>query len=447
MSVTVQPVVFRGLVWGSPGRPGGGRQRPVVSPNELLAPCREALSGADVRDVLVLDGEQELGKLRKAAQQADMVLVLRPELLSVTWAVKGLDAIDVPIVLYGRENSPGAVIADLYGYLRPDGGDVTLALTAADIASKVNVLAAKKRLAAARALVIGDGFPSWSQVANPTSAAIVKQRLGVEVVQRSIEELWDEYERADAEEAKALAQQWLDGASEVKPEAKADIVEVARVHLAMAKMMAQAQADAVTIDCRMWDEQSMERFGRFYAPCMPLTIFRWEGKPAACEADVNVMLSMMMLSFLADLPTFMGNLATVNPAEGCIEIAHCAATLNMDGIGKQPEPYVLVDYHNRDTGIATYAEMKEGQQVTVARLDKSLDNIAVATGPILEASFGPGCINRIRVRIGDALDYVHNCLTGDHQAVVYGDHLAQVRQLCKALGIGVLEPGMSGQRG
>jgi L-fucose isomerase-like protein len=289
-------------------------------------------------------------------------------------------------------------------------------------------------------LVIGDGFPSWSQVANPTSPEMVRERLGVETVELGIERLFEEYEKADRAAAERIAREWLEGAREVTEGARQDIVEIGRVHLALEKLLSETDAQAITVDCRLWDEENIERFGRFYSPCMPFTIFRWKGIPAACEADVNALLSMLILGYLADRPTFMGNVGRVGPQEGWVDVAHCAATLNMDGIGATPEPYIMVDYHTRGTGIASHSDMTVGQVVTVARLDKDLQNISAIAGPILECEAGPGCLNRIRVQTSGVLDYMHNCLTGDHQAVVYGDVRPELRLLGRQLGFGVLEP-------
>lgn len=439
MSVAVLPVIFRGLVWGHPGRPGGGRQRPL-DPDSVTQQYRRHLPRAEVRDALVVDSEEEARRLPERLEGVDLLLVVRPELLSVRWAVKALEAAGLPIVLHGAKNRPGAVIADLYGYLRADGHDATLALDFPDIARRVRVVEAVKRLRGARVLVVGEGFPSWSQVANPTSPEAVEEVFGVEVVQVDVEFLFEAIHRTDRGAAEALAQRWMREAAEVTPEARNAVVEAAQTHLALAGLVRRHGAAAVTVDCRLMDELSVERHGIFYSPCMSLTVLRGEGVPAACEADVNALLSMMVLGYLADRPTFMGNLSLVDPEEGCIEIAHCAATNRMDGYEAEPTPYTLMDYHHRGTGLASYSRLREGQVVTVARLDKNLRHLSVAVGPIVDSAQGTGCVNRIRVRIGDARGFAERCLAGDHHAVVYGDVTDEVRSLCRTLGLGVLTP-------
>jgi L-fucose isomerase-like protein len=149
----------------------------------------------------------------------------------------------------------------------------------------------------------------------------------------------------------------------------------------------------------------------------------------------------MMLEYLARRPTFMGNLGYFNRDEGWVAIAHCAATTRMDGYDAEPAPLHLEDYHGRGTGVATYSPMREGQVVTLARLDRDQRHLSLAAGPVVDATRGKGCINQLRVAIGDVQDFAERCVAGDHYAVVYGDVAPQARQLCRELDIGVWEPG------
>ncbi len=440
MASVIQPVVFRGRTWGSPGKPGGAK-RPAFEPDSVLSPLRNAIPDVEIRDAMVFDSAEEAARLRERAGDASVLLVLRPELLSVTWAAPALRSAHMPTVLFGWRNSPGAVLCDLYGYLRADGVDVTLALDFGDIARCVRVVEAQQQLAEATMLVVGEGFPSWSQVANPTTPEQVTDRLGTRIVTRTVEELLTAARAVDQGRAQALVAEWTLAADDVTQAARAGLVEAAQAHIALEAMVREANASAVTVDCRMMDEVSMEEDGSFLSPCMSLTVLRDTGIPAACEADVNVLLSMVILEYLAKRPTFMGNLNQFNRDEGWIAIAHCAATTRMDGYDADPAPLHLEDYHGRGTGVATYSPMREGEIVTIARLDRDQRHLSLASGPIVDASHGKGCINQIRVEIGDVQDFVDRCMAGDHYAVVYGNLVPEARKLCRNLNVGVWEPG------
>ena len=443
MLVKIQPTVFAGTLWGSPQKKYGRRRKQLDPPEKMLAPFKAQLKNVEYLEPCVVNDDSEIGKMVRAARKADMLLIMHAELLSVKWAVKGIEMLNIPVVLCSpRPSRPGAVLTDLYGYLRiparrgpkARGHDVDLALDFSDVQAKVQAIRAKKRLANSRALVIGDGFPSWTQVANPTNPSDVKARFGVDIIQRSIDDLMARFGRADEQTADLLAKEWMKNAKDVTDEAKRDIVGAAKVCLTIKNMVKEQNADLFTIDCRTWDELTMGKFGRFYGPCMTLSTLRFEGIPAACEADICAMLAMGILSYLSDLPAFMGNLGSVNLKESWVQIGHASAAPNMDGTGTKMEGYTLTDYQNRGTGVASYCAVPKGLDITIARVDKDLKNISFASGKSLATDRG------FRIVIANVPDFMKRCLVGDHYAVVYGNHAEALRQLARMMDMSVLEP-------
>jgi L-fucose isomerase-like protein len=435
MLAKVQPTVFAGMLWGSPEKEHGHTRKKLMPLEQMLAPFKDQLKNAEFLDPCVVSDESEISKMIDAAKRADMLLVMHAELLSVRWAVRGIESLDLPVVLCSpRPSSPGAVLTDIYGYLKSQGCDVDIALEFSDIQTKIQAIRTKKRFASSKALVIGDAFPSWTQVANPISPHVVKAKLGMDIIERGIDDLMAEFEEVDGKAAELLANEWMENAEHVTEKAKRDLVGAAKTCLAIKAMVEEESPDLFTIDCRTWDELSMSRFDAFYGPCMTLSTLRFEGIPAACEADICAMLSAGTLSYLSDLPAFVGNVNTVNLKEGWIQIGHAAAAPNMDGAKAKMEGYTLTDYQNRGCGVASYCAVPEGQDITIARIDRDLENISFATGKSLATD------RTFRIVIGNVRDFMKRCLVGDHHAVVYGNHAESVRELAKMLGMGVLEP-------
>jgi len=434
MNVKVLPVEFIGVVWGSPDKEFGRKRQPSDNTEARVSQLKEEIPDADVLEPCIVNAEEEIGKLLARSRGVDVVVVTWAELFSVRWAAKALELLDIPVILKGRENYPTPVFADLYGYLTTDDRHVHLTVNTHALREIILAIALKKRLASMKALVIGDAFPSFSQVANPTSPDIVRQRLGVDIVVRTIDDLFAAFESVPESDAEQQAQKWLDGAASVSEEAKRDIVPCAKVYFAVKKMLEEEGASAFTINCRAWDEFTMEKFGRFYGPCMTLTTLRWEGIPAACEADIAALMSMCVLMFLSGLPAFMGNIGRVDPTDNWITIEHAAAAANMDGKSERLEGYSLLDYQRRGTGLASYCPVPEGQFVTISRFDKYLRRIALITGTTLATERG------FKVVTGHIGDLLENCLVGDHHAVVYGDHSIGIKALARMLDLEVIQP-------
>ncbi|MFC1712406.1 hypothetical protein ACFL6S_01990 [Candidatus Poribacteria bacterium] len=435
MNVKIQPVAFGGVDWLSRAKLGM-ELRPTASDiaKRRLQELSEHLRDVELLELCEVNSLEGIGKLVELSREADMVLVLAAELLSVKYAARALSAVRVPVVLACEENRPGAVFSDMYGCLKADRNDVYLTLDAIELQTVVHVIRAKKKLANTKALLIGDGYPSHSQVANPNSPRVVEEKLGVLIVQRSIAELRSRWEAAEENAAKAQAQTWLDGAKAVADSARRDIVQSARMYLAMKSMIDEVGANALTIDCRAWDLLSCEEFHSFYSPCMGLTTLRWEGIPASCEADICAMLSMCMLNYVSDLPPFLGNIGKVDRDRGSVGIGgHAACTVNMDGKGDKLEGYRLTDYGGRG-GVASYCSTEGDDDVTIARLDKNLNYLSVAAGKTVPTQ------QCFEVAVGNVEDFIHRCMTGDHYIVVYGNHLKEVAMLAGMFGISTLIP-------
>ena len=435
MNAQILPVVFGGVDWTSRAKLGlAPNPTPRERAHRRLPHLQEALVHADWLDLCEVDSPGEVSKLVEASREANMVLALASELLVVKTAARALASVQCPVALIGEEGQPTAVFCDVYGCLQADGHDAYLAIDAADLQIVVTAIRAKECLAHTKALLVGDGYPSHSQVANPDSPRLIGERLGAQIVQRSIADLRERWEAADEAQASEQARAWLDGASQVADPAKRDIAQSARMYLAMKALIEETGANALTIDCRAWDLISCEEFGAFYSPCMGLTTLRWEGIPASCEADLCAMLTMCMLTDVADRPAFLGNIGRVRRETHSVAIGgHAACTVNMDGQSDRLEGYRLTDYGGRG-GVASYCSMEGGHDITIARLGKNLKQISVAAGKTVPTD------RCFEVVVDDVEDFVHRCLTGDHYIVVFGDHLKTVALLADMLGMEVLTP-------
>jgi len=435
MDFVIQPVCIGGIDWQSREKLAMElRPTPLEISRKRLAELQQAISGVQWRDLLEVNAPDEIPRVLEAARAADLVVALASELLVVITAARALGALSGPVVITGEENRPGPFWADVYGSLKSEGIDVYLAINAADLQRHVTVLRAEKMLRSTRALLIGESWPSFSQVANPDSPRVVEQALGVEVVERSIADLRARWESADAPEAERAALGWLEGAAAVDDSARRDIVECAKLYLAMAALIEETGANAMTVNCRAWDLLSCEEFGAFYSPCMGLTHLRWQGIPAACEGDMCALMSMCVLNYVSGAPAFLGNIGQVFPERNSVRIGgHAACTVDMEGAGAPLEGYRLRDYGGRG-GVASYLPIEAGRPVTIARFDKHLRALSLAAGETVETQEG------FEVVLGDVADFMHRCLTGDHYIVAYGDHVDAIARLCERLGVEALVP-------
>jgi len=436
MNAMVLPVVFDGIDWTSRAELAMElKPTPTEQGQKRIEFYRKHLNGIELLDLCAIGDLDDVGKLVEAARQADAVVVMASELLVVRRAARMLAAVSVPVVFHGQEDHPTAVFCDIYGCLRADGvKNIYMALDISHLQSLLTAIRAKKRLAQTRTLLIGDGYPSHSQVSNPTSPRVVEERLGVQIVHRSMGDLRKRFDAVNGGKAKALAQTWLDQALSVAEEVHKDVDRCAALYLAMKELIEEAGANAFSIDCRSWDLAMCREFKSFYSPCMGLTQLRYDGIPAACEADICAILSMCVLNYVSGLPAFLGNLGKVDREKGSIGIGgHAAATANMNGTCDKLEGYRLTDYGGRG-GVASYCSVEGGDDITIARFDKNLSHISLAAGKTVPTD------RCFEVVLDDVEDFVYRCVTGDHYIVVCGDHFKEICILMDMLGVNVLTP-------
>jgi L-fucose isomerase-like protein len=209
--------------------------------------------------------------------------------------------------------------------------------------------------------------------------------------------------------------------------------------VALEDLMQRERAQAVSVGCL----EIMYRQQR--APfCLVLASLRDMGLPAGCESDAGATLTMLLLEYLADRPAYMGNLVLADPVRSLISVSHGCSPTRMFGRERPAKPYRLVHSHSappfsRDltggSGVTSYVDYgDQGQVVTLARLSHELDALFVARGEIVECRDTICDRTTLTVRVADARDFVHKTM-GNHQVLIYGDFVDDLRGLCKVLGL------------
>ncbi|MEM3648125.1 MAG: hypothetical protein QW506_03045 [Thermoproteota archaeon] len=138
-------------------------------------------------------------------------------------------------------------------------------------------------------------------------------------------------------------------------------------------------------------------------PCFAYVTLRDEAVPAACEADIISLLSMIILHYLTGKPSFMGN-TLADLENNRLMISHCVAPTKMAGYDEPALPYVLRNQHwGLPAGVlSAFVPMNPGQEVTVCRLDGELKNMLITKGVIEECRDLEGyCRNTVSIRISD----------------------------------------------
>jgi len=287
-------------------------------------------------------------------------------------------------------------------------------------------------------------FPPARGTAPATSPDEVKKRLGADVVAVDEKTFDALISSADGESVREEAACWTEGARAIIEPNPEDITKAARISIALQNLMEQEQAQGLAIGtCMGWLPKGF--------PCLGFARLRDSGIPAACEGDMDSLLTMLLFQYAIDRPGFQGN-ATFDTSRNALWTAHCTAPLRMDGPDGEPAPYLLRG-HSEVGGSGCVPEIRYrlGEIVTRSKLI-NLDTILASTGKIIDvpAQSVHACRTQIVTEVRDAAKMAaswssvlatEDAMTLLHRVVVYGDHMDSVRHLARLMGLNVVEEG------
>jgi L-fucose isomerase-like protein len=384
---------------------------------ELSKELRQKLQfSAVLLDDTVVRNENDLAKLKMETLEADALFVY----LIGPMPLPTISEWGRPIIAFSGQYTPMLALY-AFGVERHSRAQITVALDFSHIDEQMRVLEARKKLRDARIALLG--FPPsrfFSQWHHLPDLESVWEKMSIEFISVELRELVAQLPRVGEGEAQAIAEHWQQEAKEVVEPSKTDVINSARLFLAIKNIMEQRKATALAINCLELMDLKVP------PPCQALSRLRDEGVHAACEADVIALLTMMMLGYLADI-------VSANPESNTLMISHCVVPTRMAGFSQPPRPYTLRNYHGRQ-GVTAYVELDTGQEVTVARLARNLDEVGFLSGELTDCQDTTTCRTTISVKVADVRRFVEGAL-GNHHAVVYGNYTKELKALSRSLDI------------
>ncbi|MBN1343007.1 MAG: hypothetical protein JXQ73_10030 [Phycisphaerae bacterium] len=278
----------------------------------------------------------------------------------------------------------------------------------------------------------------------------VKERLGVELL-RIADGRYDEVlAGVDAAAAEKVAQEWLEEAEGVVEPTREDVVKAARASLTLDRLIAENRANGLCVGtCMRWLPRGF--------PCLGFSRLNDRGIPAACDGDMDCLLTMLILQHAMNRAGFLGNAAGVDTSKNAFHLSHCSAPLRMEGPAGPKAPYLLRRHAEVRGGAVPEVHYRIGQKVTFTKLIH-LDTLLLFTGKIIEVPKVPkgkerGCRTEIVAEVDDADKLLANWGGGAlgasvkdyyaslHRVAYYGDHTRSIRHLAHLMGLKVVEEG------
>jgi len=391
---------------------------------QLSQELREVLKfGNSLLDDSIVWDEEELDQLREELIQADGLL-----LYCIGYVpIQPVFSWGLPTVAFGGQYVP-VVPLTACGVERHSNIDINVALDYQEIDEAFTIIHARKKLQATRITLFGfppDLVSRWHHLPD---FELARRKFGVRFSAVELRELVTLLQTIDSKKADNLVEIWEKEAREVVEPQQTELRETARMYSALKMLLEREKANAFGINCL-----EIMKTLKVLPPCYALTRLRDEGIHAACEGDIVSLLTMMLLGYISDAPTFMGNIVAATPTNSTISISHDVTPTKMAGFDAAAKPYILRNYH-WSSGVTAHVELDIGQEVTIARFSRELDKICITSGKLVECRDTTACRTTISINVNDVRELVQRTF-GNHQAVVYGNQIKLTSKLCHILGI------------
>lgn len=245
---------------------------------------------------------------------------------------------------------------------------------------------ARKLLNGCRLGIIGQ--PSDWLISSHADPQVVKEKLGIELVEVDMSELLDAVGRdVDGGEAGAM-----------------------KIYEALKLIVSRYNLQGFTLRC--FDLLSAVR----NTGCLALAKLNSEGIVAGCEGDVPAMLTMKIAQALTGIVGFQANPASIDVETGQMVFAHCTIPLSL------VERYEFDTHFESGIGIGIRGYMKEGP-VTVFKVSGDLSRHFVGQGQLIRNEAKPDlCRTQQVIRLDDASQatYFLTRPIGNHHIVLPG---------------------------
>jgi len=232
--------------------------------------------------------------------------------------------------------------------------------------------------------------------------------------------------------ARRIAEAYRQATAKMIEPSYADLIEAARVYIACERMLNEAKANAITMDCLPHVPGR-----KTPPPCVAWSRFLDSGIPAGCEADIFATLTLMLSQFFLGRPGFMGN-PVAETENNWLIVAHCTAPTRLVGSNEKRFRFILRSHGESGRGVAVQTLFPEKKQVTILRFLRE-DQLLLGSGRIVANVPHPpagGCRTMIAIALDEPKD-IHMLRDFHHPVVVVGGFIQDIKMFCHLYGVTV----------
>jgi L-fucose isomerase-like protein len=202
-----------------------------------------------------------------------------------------------------------------------------------------------------------------------------------------------------------------------------------RLHLALKQIALEQKLDGFAAEC--WSGFPKE-LG--LNPCMGCIE---DAYTLACEGDVMLCVSLLMVRYLNGTSTYVGDLYDLD-MDGILTLTHCGAPASL--ASNKSEVVLAKSRLALERGFETMTcrPRLDPGSVTVFRFyGRECDKLHLASGELISCEQSPNLTVKVKVN-GNRWDFLDQCF-GNHYLVSAGDIRSELKLVCKWFGVTIFE--------
>lgn len=248
------------------------------------------------------------------------------------------------------------------------------------------------------------GRPSDWLISSDVDYSVAKERLGVELVDVSIEELENCARTPDRKYLDGLNLAPLNAPKYGRELTQSTLAQALDIYCALKELVAKYSLDGLSLRC--FDLlTSLHNTG-----CLALALLNSEGIVATCEGDVPTLLTMCVAREKFGTPGFQANLSEIDGSR--MLFAHCTVPLNLT------ESYCFDTHFESGIGIAIHGTLPTGP-AKILKISPDCSKMFFEDIHITDNPYGDNlCRTQIYVDAPGLADYFLREPIGNHHVII-----------------------------
>lgn len=327
----------------------------------------------------------------------------------------------------------GSMLARTSVYMRETNAPVPIisSLDYSDIAKAVHLFRVLHLMKETTILAVSGRSRGYEDIALNT--------WGCKMIKKTPQEFNDYFNKIDTKEAEKVAQMWKDEAYEVLEPSDDDLIESAKVYLALEQMRTEVGAHAITVDCLNLSYFGHYDKNRHMYPCMSHFEMTKHNIVAVCEYDTDSTITSLLSLYMTGRQGYVSD-PVIDTSSNQIIYAHCVACNKVFGCSDARVCKVNIRSHAEDNmGASVQFIFPAGENLTTVIMHHAEQEAAIHSAfSVGNVGGDEGCRSKLAATC-EAEKILHNWVGGWHRVTVFGEYRKQFMMLFKMKGIKVIE--------